>query len=707
MREAPGWPSSPARGISPGRWDWIRLFFLGCLLLVPGLRADYYVAPDGSDDFPGSVNRPFATVERAQAVVRTLKINGALPRGGLTVWLYEGDYPRTNALELTEADSGTSLSPITWRAQEGARVRWLGGRRLSGFIPVTNAAILTRLPESARTNVLELNLRSLGLTNFGALQSRGFARATTPAHSELFFNGQPMTLARWPNEGSFEKIAGFPPDSSQGDDHGGNIGGLPGGFLYAGDRPRTWQDPTNAWVHGYWAWDWANSYERIANLDLEKRRVLTAPPHGLYGFRTGQRFYFLNILEELDQPGEWFLETATGVLYFWPPSPPQNSEILLSLLDQPLIRLQDVSHLTLRGFIIEGSRGNGVELRGGTSNRLAGITLRNLGNNGVTIDGGRGHTVISCNVFDTGDGGVTLSGGNRQTLESAGHLVENCHFQRQGRWSKCYVPAVLLRGVGHQVRHNLIQDHPHCAIQFTGNDHLIEYNEIHHVALETGDVGAIYSGRDYSFRGNRIRFNYLHETGGVGMGSMGVYLDDCVSGVEVYGNLFYKVHWAVFIGGGRDHRVENNLFVDCDPAVRVDGRGLDKSPVWRDMVNIFMRQQLAAVPAPLYRERYPALKSLDRWYALTGEAFQGVPPEGNVVKRNLCYGPWLDTAWNARLEDLQVENNIVVNPAGGSAPQPPLLTVPTGTAPSGFEPIPRDRIGLQKDADRPRLPLNR
>ena len=78
---------------------------------------------------------------------------------------------------------------------------------------------------------------------------------------------------------------------------------------------------------------------------------------------------------------------------------------------------------------------------------------------------------------------------------------------------------------------------------------------------------------------------------------MGVYMDDCVSGTEVFGNVFYKVHWAMFVGGGRDHRFENNLFVDCDPAIRADGRGLDTSPVWCDMVDKFMREQLAAVPA--------------------------------------------------------------------------------------------------------------
>jgi len=62
---------------------------------------------------------------------------------------------------------------------------------------------------------------------------------------------------------------------------------------------------SNLWVHGYWAYDWANSYERVESIDRGARLIKTAPPHGLYGFRKGQRFYFLNVLEELDSPGEW------------------------------------------------------------------------------------------------------------------------------------------------------------------------------------------------------------------------------------------------------------------------------------------------------------------------------------------------------------------------------------------------------------------
>jgi hypothetical protein len=688
-------------------WFCAILFWGGAL----SAQADFYVATNGSDQNEGSEAKPFLSLERAREAVRQGK--GA----GVTVWIRGGDYIRTNTFELSAEDSGSSGQPISWRAFGNERVRLLGGKKLTGFSEVTDTGTLGRFDEKARGHVLQLNLRALGISDFGEMKSRGFARPTTPAHCELFFAGRPMTLARWPNEGEWQKITGFPETGEVGDEHGGKIGDLKEGFFYQSDRPHRWRDSNDIWVHGYWAWDWANSYERVAELNRERQFVRTAAPHGLYGFRKGQRFYFLNILEELDEPGEWFLDRKDGVLYFWPPDADalkkKSAETFLSLLSQPLVRLNGASNVVLRGLILEGTRANAVEIHGGESNLVAGCVIRSIGDIGVTIDGGKGNGVSSCDIFDTGDGGVTLNGGDRQTLAPGGNFVENTHFQRQGRWSKCYVPAILISGVGQRASHNLIHDHPHAAILFGGNDHLIDFNEIHHIALETGDVGAIYAGRDYSIRGNRIRHNYLHETGGIGMGSMGVYMDDCMSGAEVFGNVFYKVHWAMFIGGGRDHRVENNIFVDCDPAVRADGRGLDKSPVWRDMVNDYMRKQLTAVPLALYREHYPAMKSLDAYYgppegpAIAGDNFKGVPPEGNVIAHNVAVGKWFEAGWHANKDMFDVRDNFVTSDPKqiGKPSEGFRLPKDSPAWALGFKEIPFEQIGIQKNPDRERLAL--
>lgn len=679
-------------------------------LLSAVAQADLFVSPTGSDENPGTRRKPFATLERAREALREMKRNRTWPRGGLTVWLRAGDYLRTESFELTAEDSGMPGAPVVWRAWRKERARLLGGRVVTGFQPVTDEATRARLDEAARDNVLVADLAAQGIQDYGALRSRGFARSGL-AHGELFFGGLPMTLARWPNPGEWEHIAGYPDDAGTADGHGNAMGALEAGFFYTGDRPARWKETGDVWVHGYWAYDWANSYEQVVELDPTRRFLRTATPYGNYGFVKNQRFYFLNVLEEIDQPGEWYLDRASGRLYFWPPAAMDSGEALFSVLEQPLLKLTGARHATWRGVTFEAVRGCAVTITDGEENRIAGCVLRNIGNGAVSISGGKNHGVQSCDIFDTGDGGVTLSGGDRQTLTPAGHFVENCHFQRQGRWSKCYVPAIALHGVGLRASHNLIHDHPHAAVLFGGNDNLIEFNEIHHIALETGDVGAIYTGRDYTVRGNRIMHNYIHETGGVGMGSMGVYMDDCVSGTEVFGNVFYKVHWAMFIGGGRDHHVENNLFVDCDPAVRADGRGIDTSPVWRSMVDKTMRDSLMAAPLGLFRERYPAMKALDAYYgppegpAIVGDAFKGVPPEGNVILRNACFGKWKEIAWHAEESLFDIRDNFVTEDQGQVGGPETGFHLPKDSPAwdMGFAPIPFKKIGLYRDKYRKAL----
>lgn len=182
----------------------LRTLALGAALLqtLSSPATQLYVATTGSDTDSGTRRKPFATPERARDEVRRLTQKAGLPKGGVTIWLRGGDYLRTNALELTAADSGTPNSPIVWRACKGETVRLLGGRQLSGFDPIADPAALARLPEVARGHVMQVDLKALGISDFGQMQSRGFGRPLTPAHCELFFGGRPMTLARWPNEGT-------------------------------------------------------------------------------------------------------------------------------------------------------------------------------------------------------------------------------------------------------------------------------------------------------------------------------------------------------------------------------------------------------------------------------------------------------------------------------------------------------------------------
>jgi hypothetical protein len=628
-----------------------------------------------------------------------LKKTSGLPEGGVTVWIAPGMYSLEQGLELTAEDSGAIDKPIVYRAASDGEVRVTGGRFVAGWQKVTDPAVLARFQPSAKGNVLQANLKAQGMANYGIFRSRGFGRATVPAALELFFKDQPMTLARWPNNG-FEKIAGSP--DAVRDEHGGTLGKLPAGFNYQGDRPQRWGDTDDIWIHGYWAYDWANSYEHIAGIDKQKRLIKTSPPHGNYGFRKGQRFYFLNILEELDEPGEWYLDRKTGILYFWPPAPLGDGDVTISLAESPLIRMNNAFHIQIRRLTLEGGRADGVQITGGSDNLVADCTIRDMGNSGVTVNGGTSHGVVNCVIYETGDGGISLTGGDRKTLARANHYARNNHIHHIARWSRCYAPAISMTGVGIQASNNLIHDHPHCAILFWGNEHLIELNEIHHVCLETGDVGAIYTGRDYTFRGNIIRHNFIHHTGGVGMGSMGIYMDDCVSGTHIYGNVLWKLHRAVFLGGGRDFKVENNIFVDCDPAVELDGRGLSTSPVWHDMVYKTMKQRLEEVNwrRPPYSTRYPELADLEPYYAKD----DGVPPGKNLVARNICVGSQLlKITWGAKEGMAESKDNLVnTDPHFADAVKGDFRLRPDSPAYKlGFQPIPFEKIGRQPVSQNP------
>ena len=673
----------------------------------------FHVSPRGNDEWSGrraepaedGRDGPFSSLEKARDAVRALHRDATRGYGRVRVDVHGGEFLVKSSFVLDERDSGAPDAPVTWAAGHGERPRLIGGVPVSGFQRVTDPAILRRLDPAARGHVLVADLHAVGITDFGALRSRGYNRPIEAAHLELFFDGEPMTLAQWPERG-FTTIAGIPGDGAMSDERGGTIGALDKGFFYSGDRPKRWQDTRNVWVHGYWAWDWANSYEQVASIDTENRLVRTLPPYGHFGFRAGNRFYFLNILEELDSPAEYYVDQAAGLLYFWPPRDIEGLEILASVLEDPVIMVRGAHDLSLEGLSVDTCRGRGIMVHGGHGVRIAGCVVRNCGADAVAVEGGQEHEVLSCDISDAGDAGIRISGGERATLTACGHSVVNNHITRIGRWSRTYCPGIDARGVGITIAHNLIHHVPHIAILYLGNEILVEYNHLHHVTMETGDAGATYTGRDYTARGITIRHNYVHDTGGVGVGTMGVYLDDCASGTTIFGNIFVRVQRAVFLGGGRDITVENNLFVDCWPSLEIDARGLDRSPSWHAMVYDTMKPLLDAVDYhhPPWCDRYPEMLALDTYYARE----DGVPPENNLIARNICAsGRWLYSGAYAKGEPFYrfVDNLLTDSSPFWNAGQGDYHLKPGSAAfQLGFRRIPLEDIGLVRDEFRTKLP---
>ncbi len=675
----------------------LRVVLLAVLVLFYGsvlgagafARAEFFVATTGSDGNPGTKEKPFATLERARNAVRELKRAGPLSPGGVTVWICGGLYTISRTFELTTVDSGTEEAPIVYRACAGEDVRLNGGKEVTGFKPLRDATILSRISEACRSKILQADLKAQGITNFGELTSRGFGRPMRPSGLELFFQDKPMQLARWPNRG-WAKIAGVP---------AGKQGGK---FAYEGDRPKRWADTHDIWVHGYWTWDWAESYEKVEAIDTRKREITTREPHGVYGYSVGKRFYSLNILEELDKPGEWYLDRKTGVLYFWPPAPLDAGKAYVSLLEGPMVSLEGASYASLRGLTFEVTRGAGVKVAGGAHNLVAGCTLRNMGNVAVSINGGKENGVVGCDIYETGDGGIRLSGGDRRTLTPAGNYAVNNHIYHYSRWVRTYCPAVSIGGVGNRVSHNLIHDAPHSAILLGGNEHIIEFNEIHHVCMETSDAGAFYMGRDYTARGNAVRYNFFHH---LGKGSVqAIYLDDCASGTTVFGNVCYRGRRGVLLGGGRDNTIENNIFVECRPAIHVDARGLGWAKFWFDGRDSTLMNRLKAMKhtQPPYSVRYSQLVTL-----LDDEP---AVPKGNRILRNIRVGgTWLDLLNGLNDKIIEIRDNFTEGKPGFISPEKLNFQLKDDSPAYklGFKRIPMEKIGLYKDEYRTSLPASR
>lgn len=658
-----------------------------------------YVAPGGNDAWSGRLaepkgaDGPFLTLQRARDEIRKVKTLSGLPPRGIVVEIRGGVYELAAPLTLGTEDSGTAASKIVYRRYKRENVRLIGGRLVADWKHVTDPKILAKLDASARGKVLQADLRAQGIADLDDVKlSENWGQ--TEAGLELFFAESPMTLARWPNKGTAKIVKTLGPTPIESHDAKGCKEGI---FTYEGDRPRRWLEEPKILVDGCWFWDWADQRLQVASIDPERHQItLTRQPQHAYGFRDGQWFYAYNLLSELDQPGEWYLDRATGILYFWPPKPIGQGHPAVSLLPS-IVTMNDVSHLSLLGLCFEICRRTAVVCENISNVQIAGCTVRNAGGDAIMLSG-RDSGVIGCDILNAGNGGIMLSGGDRPTLTPGNLFAENNHIHHYGRINRMYKAGILLGGVGNRAVHNLIDHSPHMAINFSGNDHRIEFNEIHHVCLESSDAGAIYAGRNWTMRGNVIRHNYLHDiTGYHGRGGNGVYLDDQFSSAEISGNLFCNVSHAATICGGRDNLVANNIFVDCSPALYIDACGVG----WAASQQETLKKGLGEVPyrSDCWTKRYPQLKNI-----LKDEPML---PKGNVVARNICTGGrWGDLEEKAKALVAFHDNWIQQDPQFADQKHRNFeLKENSPVFKSGFQRIPLEKIGPYEDARRASWPI--
>ncbi|MBM3500373.1 MAG: hypothetical protein FJX74_17080, partial [Armatimonadetes bacterium] len=596
---------------------------LAALLLIPALPlsaapVDLYIAPNGNDAWSGTRpdpapnDGPFATLTRARDRLRELRAAEALPEGA-TVHVRGGVYQLTETFALGAEDSGTADHPVVYRAYRDEKPALVGARTVVGFRPY-------------RGNVLQCDLKGTALEGV--------------AFRQLFFRGERMVMARYPDIDATDPHFGtwahvLSVDGPSVKDH----------FTCTEDVIKDWTRVEQAEVAIHPAYGWAWNIVPVKSAD-RATATISLTRNVSYDLVVGDRYFVQNLLEELDAPGEWYLDRDASVLYFHPPSDLAEGEVLAPAIGT-VVALQGASHVTVRGFTIEACDGDAVTLTDCESCVIGGSTVRNCGGWGVTIAGGHRSGARGNDIAWTGAGGVSITGGDRKALARGDNYADNNYIHHIAAFQRTYNTGVNVGGVGNTASHNLIHDCYHQGILVGGNDQTVEYNVVHHTNLGSEDTGGLYmSSRDYTVRGTVIRHNVFHHIGGFGKASTwqpvkdgkvkfeyphftwGIYLDAPEVGCNVFGNVLYSVPvCGLFNHEGRDNTWENNVIIDA-PAFRVSsGNYPDLDQQSYSYVKALREQG----GYDLYRQHYPELD------AYTDEAASHYTCAPGKFVRNIVY----------------------------------------------------------------------
>jgi hypothetical protein len=581
-----------------------------------------YLSPTGNDNNDGSKNKPFATLERARNAIREHKAStpDSLIKN-INVYLGDGVYEFDQTFRLKKEDAGSRNSKIVYKAIEEGKAVFSGGTGIetNSVKSIKESPIENIFKEELRDSIFFIDLKEQGIADYGKMVQHGFSIAIKPAPMELFINDKSMHLARWPNDSMIHVLEVISGGSVPRSGDTGKEGGI---FKYGPKQPSTWKENSNLWVYGYFNSPIADDNIKVKEIDTVNNIISLLQPH-MYGIASSleenhwaahlRRFYFYNIPEELDEPGEYYLDRNAGRIYFYPPTTESIKKVQASILEEPMISLIDASHITFDGITFECSRGMGIYMEGGERVNIKNCTFRNLGTvaimngQGVAGDpvpiheftgipasetignlkahmydnttwnrkGGEEHLIENCLIYQTGTGGIILSGGDRLTLDPGRNVVKNCEIHHYNRINGAYCPAVHVDGVGNEVVDCYIHDAPHQGVAIFGNEHLIQGTLFENVCMEASDMGAVYMGRNPTERGNTVTECIFNQIGSSHEQSVSaIYLDDLISGMTITSNVFRKAgkgyFSAVYVNNGSDVPISYNLFIDTKSAYNLE-----------------------------------------------------------------------------------------------------------------------------------------
>ncbi len=346
-------------------------------------------------------------------------------------------------------------------------------------------------------------------------------------------------MARYPN---------FDPDARY-------LGGFAADAI-SPDRVARWNNPAGGYIHALQHSLWGSLHYRITGKDAKNTLQYVGgwqinngnqPMHKEYRFVE-------NIFEELDTPGEWFLDEESSTLYFYPPSDIDLDNATVDIVRLTnLVTIGDASlphirNLTLAGLTFRHTlrtfmetrepllrsdwciyRGGGLYIEGAEDVRVENCFFDQLGGNAIFMSGyNRRVLVRGCRIEEAGASGVCFVGRpeavrnaitwpQRLSFDTIDHIqgprgeaypkdcsVDDTLVVATGRVEKQSAAVEISMSQSITVSHCSLYGVPRAGINIgdgAWGGHMIEHCDVFDTVLETNDHGAFNSwGRDRWWR---------------------------------------------------------------------------------------------------------------------------------------------------------------------------------------------------------------
>ena len=525
---------------------------------IDNSRIKLYVSTDGKDNNPGTIDKPFKTIARAVEYAKRLEDKS----GGLTIYLREGTYSVLDGINIPLELSGTEENPTFISSYNNENVVITTAVAINGSdMEIAKDSVAdAKLQDSVKDKVYSIDLKKLGYEDFGT-----FTETLRPA---LYVDGVAYTVSRWPN-GENTRMAKYEgADGENGVIETGDILTAAGGtgtytgdtgtgfeFVVASNRPFNWENTGNIWMYGYWYEEWAKYHKQVESFDSSRSSVKSVN-HCNYGaqYVDEKNFYFYNILEELDIPGEWYIDDKTGILYLYPISDLNSAKVMITTNSNSIITISNAKNVVINGLELNTGGNHGVHIQNGKKNIVQDCEISNVGGKAVQINGT--NNGVLCNRLR---GSVLVQPVSTPNTSSYKTLTYSRNFVQNN-----YVEGQVMTSFGLQniVSHNVITAHSaQCLYSTREMECIYEYNEIVAGPNVNIDSGMIYVGCTALQRGSHIRYNYLNKSVPDGYKiPVGIYCDDMSSYNMVYGNILRQTD--IFFHGGSNNVVYNNMIVD-------------------------------------------------------------------------------------------------------------------------------------------------